>query len=80
MTIQHKPIPGRYYINHTGQMIKVRALLYRDGFLNKVIIEYLDGNIIHVAANEWSWLDLAIYNEWKGSRRLRRDIDLEKEI
>lgn len=79
MTIQHQPIPGRYYINLTGQMIKVRALLYRDGLLNKVIIEYLDGNIIYVAADEWSWLDLSIYNEWKGSRRLKREIDIEKE-
>ena len=79
MAIQYKPIPGRYYINHTGQMVKVRALLYRDGLLNKVIIEYLDGNIIYIAAKEWSWLDLSIYNDWRSSRRLNRKLDIEKE-
>jgi hypothetical protein len=78
MSIQHEPIPGRYYINLTGQMIKVKALLYYDGLLSKIIIEYLDGNIIYVAANEWGWLDLSIYNEWRGSSRIKRD--LEKEI
>lgn len=79
MSIQQEPIPGRYYINLTGQMIKVRALLYLNGLLTRVIIEYLDGNIIYVAADEWCWLDLSIYNEWRGSRRVNKR-DLEKEI
>ena len=78
MSTQHEPIPGRYYINLTGQMIKVKALLYFDGLLSKIIIEYLDGNVIYVAANEWGWLALSIYNEWRGSSRVKRA--LEKEI
>ncbi len=78
MSIQQEPIPGRYYINLTGQMIKVRALLYLNGLLTRVIIEYLDGNIIYVAADEWGWLDLSIYNEWRGSRRVKRDLEKER--
>ncbi len=78
MSIQQKPIPGRYYINLTGQMIKVRALLYLEGLLNKIVIEYLDGGVIYVDANEWDWLDISMYSEWNGSRRAKSEI--EKEI
>lgn len=77
MSIQQNPIPGRYYINLTGQMIKVRALLYLEGSLNKVTMEYLDGSVIHVAVDEWGWLDLSMYNEWNGSRRAKREIEKE---
>ncbi len=78
MSIQQKPIPGRYYINLTGQMIKVRALLYLGGSLSKVIIEYLDGSVLKIAVDEWAWLDLSMYNEWSGTRRAKREV--EKEI
>lgn len=77
MSTQQKPIPGRYYINLTGQMIKVRALLYFEGSLNKVVMEYLDGGVIHIDVDEWDWLDLSMYNEWSGSYRAEREIEKE---
>ena len=75
MSIQQKPIPGRYYINLTGQMIKVRAILYFEGSLNKVVMEYLDGGVIHIDADEWDWLDLSMYNEWNDSRLEKQEIE-----
>ena len=77
MSIQQKPVPGRYYINLTGQMIKVRALLYFEGSLNKVVMEYLDGGVIHVDADEWDCLDLSMYNEWNDSRLEKQEIEKE---
>ena len=77
MSIQQKPVPGRYYINLTGQMIKVRALLYFEGSLNKVVMEYLDGGVIHVDAYEWDCLDLSMYNEWNDSRLEKQEIEKE---
>ena len=52
MTVRQKPVPGFYYINLTGQLIKVRALLYVEGAVRRVILEYLDGSVIKLALEE----------------------------
>jgi hypothetical protein len=77
MGIQQRPVPGYYYINLTGQMIKVKALLYVEGDLSRVVIEYLDGRTININVDEWSWLDLSVYSEWLETRKETRDIEYE---
>lgn len=64
MAARQKPVPGFYYINMAGQLIKVRALLYVDGLVRRVVLEYLDGSVIKLALQEWDWLDLARYTDW----------------
>ena len=64
MTVRQKPVPGFYYINLTGQLIKVRALLYVEGAVRRVILEYLDGSVVKLALEEWDWLGLARYTDW----------------
>ena len=66
MSIQQKPMPGSYHINLTGQMIKVRALLYLYGLLHMEILEYLDGSVIHVAVDEWGCMDVFFEYSEKG--------------
>lgn len=70
-------MPGYYYINVAGQLVKVKVLLYVAGKLARVIIEYLDGRVSNVAAAEWDWLDLACYNEWLTERAERNGIERE---
>lgn len=68
MAMSRKPVPGCYYINLTGQLIKVRALLYVQGTASRVLFEYLDGNRANVSLEEWDWLDLSCYRERFGTQ------------
>ena len=78
MAVKQKPVPGYYYINLTGQLIRVKALLYVEGEMARVFIEYMDGRTVKVSAEEWSWLDLSMYTEWLGRRK--QDMELENEL
>lgn len=60
MTTQ-KPIVNAWYVNQTGKLVKVRMLDYEKGKLAKVLIEYLEGNTILVAIDDWNKLDLHIH-------------------
>lgn len=79
MAARQKPVPGFYYINLTGQLIKVRALLYVDGVVRRVVLEYLDGSVIKLALEEWDWLDLARYTDWLERNRPAAGCEREHE-
>ncbi len=78
MAVKQKPVPGYYYINLTGQLIRVKALLYVDGNLARVVIEYMDGRTVKVSAEEWAWLDLSMYTEWLGRRKQEMELENER--
>jgi hypothetical protein len=78
VTIQQEPVPGNYYINLTGQLIRVKMILYSGLDASRVVIEYLDGRRIHIDIQEWDWLDLSVYPDWLN--RQRDNIDLEYEL
>lgn len=78
MSVKQRAVPGYYYINLTGQLIRVKALLYVNGALAMVMIEYMDGRTVKVSSEEWGLLDLSMYTEWLGKRK--EDLDLENEI
>lgn len=69
MTIKLEPVPGCYYINLSDQLIKVMALLYHEGYLSCVTIEFLDGSREHILIEEWNHLDLYAYPDWLAERR-----------
>ena len=64
MIKQQQPVPGNYYVNLTGQLIKVRYLLYSNAELSTIVLEYQDGCRLFVSLDEWDWLDLRPYSDW----------------
>ena len=60
MSIQQKPIVGSWYINLTGQLLKVWAVSYADSSLSKVVVEYLNGSRVVIDIEQWNLLDLEI--------------------
>ena len=58
------PVPGNYYVNLTGQLIKVCCVLYSEGELSVIRLEYQDGHQLTVQLEEWNWLDLRPYADW----------------
>ena len=64
MPINQSPVPGHYYVNLTGQLIKVRCMLYNQSELTFVRLEYQDGHQLTVGIDEWNWLDLRPYADW----------------
>ena len=60
MSIQQKPNVGSWYINLTGQLLKVWAVSYSDSTLSKVVIEYLSGSRVVIDIDQWDLLDLEI--------------------
>ncbi len=60
MSIQQKPNVGSWYINLTGQLLKVWAVSYSGATLSKVVIEYLSGSRVVIDIDQWDLLDLEI--------------------
>jgi len=60
MSTQQKPVVGSWYINLTGQLLKVWAVSYAGIALSKVVVEYLSGSRVVVDITQWDLLDLEI--------------------
>lgn len=71
------PVPGNYYVNLTGQLIKVRCVLYSDGVLTVIRLEYQDNHQLAVRLDEWNWLDLRPYADWFLDDANEKDSELE---
>lgn len=61
MAIQQKPIVGNWYVNLTGQLLKICAVCYETGTLSKVVIEFLSGKKLILDLEKWYLLDLKNY-------------------
>lgn len=72
MSIQQKPVVGSWYVNLTGQLLKVWAVGYAGSKLSTVVIEYLDGTRVVVGINKWNLLDLEV-NFQKIARRSKAE-------
>jgi hypothetical protein len=55
------PVPDSWYVNETGKVVKVRLLLYREGHLNAVIVENLEGRHNSIKLENWYELHLSRY-------------------
>lgn len=61
MAIQQKPVVGNWYVNLTGQLLKICAVSYDTGTLSKVVIEFLSGKKLILDLERWYMLDLDTY-------------------
>ena len=55
--VQH-PTVGSWFVNLTGQLIKVRLVMFNKDKLHRVLIQYLDGNTKLIHHEDWSYLKL----------------------
>jgi len=61
MAIQQKPVVGNWYVNLTGQLLKICAVSYDAGEISKVVIEFLSGKKLILDLEKWYLLDLETY-------------------
>jgi hypothetical protein len=58
MTLQQAPVVGNWYVNRTGQLIKVKMMELVQGAPARAMIEYLDGTRKVINMDAWSCLEL----------------------
>lgn len=58
MSIRQKPRVGTWYMNLTGQLMKVWAVSFSAGQVDKIIVEYLSGHKTVMDIHDWNMLDL----------------------
>lgn len=74
MLLQHRPIPGYWYANIVGQLVQVRAVLYTNGALSRIVLEYINGRRDFVDSDGWRYLDLALHSPGMERRGRARDL------
>ena len=52
------PIVGSWFVNMTGQLIKVKLLMFNEQSLHCVLIQYLDGSTKLIGKDDWFCLKL----------------------
>lgn len=52
------PTVGSWFVNLTGQLIKVKLVIFNKDKLQRVLIQYLDGNTKLINHDDWSYLKL----------------------
>ncbi|MDH3980875.1 MAG: hypothetical protein OEU91_10250 [Gammaproteobacteria bacterium] len=62
MFLQHKPIPGYWYSNLSGQLIQVRAIVLVSGHNNRIIVEDIHGKRQSVDMESWRAMDLVLHS------------------
>ncbi len=70
MSVKQKPVVGNWYMNLSGQLIKVWALGYSSGQVRKVVIEYLNGKRRIIGIGDWWSMDLEVHL-YRATRRQR---------
>jgi len=58
MFSSQEPVPGAWYINRTGKLMKVRLMLYRGRRRCALLIEYLEGQRQIIGIDDWYRLQL----------------------
>jgi len=48
------PTINQWYVNQTGQLIKVKLLLFSNATVKKVMFEYLDGTMKVITYADWN--------------------------
>ena len=56
--INQDPIVNTWYTNLTGQLFKVRFVMFVEGQISHIMIEYVNGNIQTINHGEWECLKL----------------------
>lgn len=58
MLSKNIPVVGNWYVNRTGQLVKVKLLEMLQGIPVKAMIEHLDGSTKVIDMRAWSCLEL----------------------
>lgn len=69
MLTNHVPVVGNWYVNRTGQLIKVKLMEMIQGVPVKALIEYLDGTLRVIDMGAWTCLELNRHISRGGSVR-----------
>jgi hypothetical protein len=75
--VSHRPIPGFFYTNRAGQLLRVRLLLYVDGALSTIVLEHLDNRMLFISWDKWEAMDLSVYTEWHGTQSQCAELEYE---
>ena len=62
MLLQQKPIPGYWYSNFSGQLIHVRAIVYRAGRRRRIVLEDISGKRESIDVDSWHGMDLVLHS------------------
>jgi hypothetical protein len=73
MFLHHKPIPGYWYSNLSGQLLQVRAILYTSGERSHVILEDIRGIRDTVGVDTWKGMDLVLHSPAVEQQQAARD-------
>ncbi len=52
------PTVGAWFVNTTGQLIKVKLVMFDEDKLHRVLIQYLDGSTKLINSYDWLCLKL----------------------
>jgi len=55
---KQEPEVGSWFVNRTGKLMKVKLIMYRHEMLQKVMIEFLEGEMKIVNIDDWYFLEL----------------------
>lgn len=77
MSVKQKPVVGNWYMNMTGQLIKVWAVCYAMDQASRVVIEYLNGKRRIIGIEDWYSLDLEVHL-YRAARRHRGSEELHR--
>lgn len=55
---KQEPEVGSWFVNRTGKLMKVKLIMYRHEIIQKVMIEFLEGEVKIVGIDDWYFLEL----------------------
>jgi hypothetical protein len=73
MFLQHKPMPGYWYSNLSGQLIQVRAILYTAGKRRRIVLEDIRGRRDHVDPATWQGMEMVLHSPVIEPQQAARD-------
>lgn len=53
-----EPVVGTWFVNMTGQLIRVKLLMFSNNKLQRILVQYLDGSTKSINNNDWLNLKL----------------------
>lgn len=75
-TDMHEPVPGYWYINRTGKLMRVRFVTFGVNGMESVLIQYIEGSTQTISIEDWRCLDLVIPRYDQGDVLIESDITL----
>ena len=69
----HEPVPGYWYINRTGKLMRVRFVSHGKNGVESILIQYIEGATQTISIEDWRCLDLVIPRYDQGEVLLESD-------